>query len=65
MSIIVKAAPGESTEAVIRKFQKRVVAEGLVQEIRQRSVYRKPSQLRQEYLAEKRRKIMRSKRYGG
>lgn len=65
MSIIVKAGPGDSTDAVIRKFQKRVVAEGLVQEIRQRSVYRKPSQIRQEYLAEKRRKIMRSKRYGG
>lgn len=65
MSIIVKAGPGDSTDAVIRKFQKRVVAEGLVQEIRQRSVYRKPSQIRQEYLAEKRRKIMRSRRFSG
>lgn len=65
MSIIVKAGPGESSDSVIRKFQKRVVAEGLVQEIRDRSVYRKPSQLRQEYLAEKRRKIMRAKRYSG
>lgn len=65
MSIIVKAGPGESSDSVIRKFQKRVVAEGLVQEIRDRSVYRKPSQLRQEYLAEKRRKIMRAKRYNG
>lgn len=62
MTIIVKAAPGDSTDTVIRKFQKRVVAEGLVQEIRERSVYRKPSQLRQEYLAERRRKIMRAKR---
>lgn len=65
MSIVVKAGPGDSTDSVIRKFQKRVVAEGIVQEIRDRSVYRKPSQLRQEYLAEKRRKIMRAKRYGG
>lgn len=65
MSIVVKAGPGESTDSVIRKFQKRVVAEGLVQEIRDRSVYKKPSELRQEYLAEKRRKIMRAKRYGG
>lgn len=63
MSIIVKAGPGDSTDSVIRKFQKRVIAEGVVQEIRDRSVYRKPSQLRQEYLAEKRRKIMRAKRY--
>ena len=63
MSIVVKANPGDSTDSVIRKFQKRVVAEGIVQEIREKSVYRKPSQLRQEYLAEKRRKIMRAKRY--
>ncbi|MBI2020815.1 30S ribosomal protein S21 [Candidatus Daviesbacteria bacterium] len=62
MSIIVKAGPGDSTDAVIRKFQKKVVAEGLVQEIRERSVYRKPSELRKEYLAERRRKIMRAKR---
>ena len=65
MSIIVKAGPGDSTDSVIRKFQKRVVAEGLVQEIRDRPVYRKPSQLRQEYLAERRRKIMRARRYNG
>lgn len=65
MSIIVKAGPGESTDSVIRKFQKKVILEGLVQEIRDRSVYKKPSQKRQEYLAEKRRKIMRAKRYGG
>jgi len=65
LSIIVKANPGDSTDAVIRKFQKKVVLEGLVQEIRDRSVYKKPSQKRQEYLAEKRRKIMRAKRYNG
>lgn len=65
MSIVVKANVGDSTDAIIRKFQKKVVAEGLVQEIRDRSVYKKPSQRRQEYLAEKRRKIMRARRYGG
>ena len=64
MSIVVKANSYDSTESVIRKFQKRVVAEGLVQEIRDRSTYKKPSQRRQEYLAEKRRKIMRARRYG-
>lgn len=65
MTIVIKAGPGDSTDSVIRKFQKKVVAEGLVQEIRDRSVYKKPSQKRQEYLAEKRRKIMRAKRYAG
>lgn len=65
MSIVVKAGPNDSTDSVIRKFQKKVILEGLVQEIRDRSVYKKPSQKRQEYLAEKRRKIMRARRYGG
>lgn len=65
MSIVVKAGPGDSTDSVIRKFQKKVIAEGLVQEIRDRTVYKKPSEKRQEYLAEKRRKIMRSRRYAG
>lgn len=65
LSIVVKANPGDSTDSIIRKFQKKVVAERLVQEIRDRSIYKKPSQRRQEYLAEKRRKIMRSRRYSG
>lgn len=64
MSIVIKAGPNDTTDSLIRKFQKQVAAEGLVQEIRLRSAYRKPSQLRQEYLAEKRRKIMRAKRFG-
>lgn len=63
MPIIVRAGPGESTDAVVRKFQKRVILEGIVQEIRDRSSYKKPSELRQEYLAEKKRKIKRFKRY--
>ena len=65
MSIVVKAGPGDSSDSVIRKFQKKVLAEGLVQEIRDRAAYNKPSEKRQEYLAEKRRKIMRARRYGG
>lgn len=64
MPIIIKGNPNEKTDSIIRRFQKQVAAEGLVQEIRDRSSYRKPSQLRQEYLAEKRRKIMRAKRFG-
>ncbi len=64
MSIVVRARPGEASDAVIRKFQKRVLAEGLVAEIRKREFYKKPSEKRQEYLAEKRRKIRRYLRNG-
>lgn len=63
MSIVVKAGPGDTTDSVIRKFQKQVALEGIVQEIRDREAYKKPSELRKEYLAERRRKIMRYKRY--
>ena len=65
MAVIVKAGPGDTTDSVIKKFQKKVLAEGVVQEIRQREFYKKPAELRQEYLAERRRKIMRAKRYPG
>lgn len=62
MPIVIKAGPGDTTDTVIKRFQKQVAAEGLVQEIRQREFYRKPAELRKEYLAERRRKIMRAKR---
>lgn len=65
MAIVVKAGPNDNTDSVIRKFQKRVLMEKLIPEIRAREFHKKPSELRQEYLAEKRRKIMRYKRYGG
>ncbi len=65
MAIVVKAGPKDTTESLIRKFQKVILSEGLIKEIRKREYHKKPSMLRQEYLAEKRRKIMRSRRMGG
>ena len=65
MSIIVKAGPNDNNDSVIRKFQKKVLMEGVIPEIRAREFHKKPSQLRQEYLAERRRKIMRSRRNNG
>ncbi len=63
MSIIVRAGPNDTSDSVIRKFQKRVVLEKVVQEYRDRAFHKKDSEKRQERLAEKRRKIMRAKRY--
>jgi ribosomal protein S21 len=62
MPLVIKAGKNDTTDSIIRKFQKQVAAEGLVQEIRDRKEYQKPSQLRQKYLSERRRKIMRFKR---
>lgn len=64
MSVIVKAGARDNTDSVLRKFQKRIIAEGIVQEIRKREYHKKGSELRQEYLAERRRKIRRAKRLG-
>lgn len=63
MSIIVRAGPNDNTDAVIRKFQKKVALEGVIQEYRELEFHKKDSQKRQERLAEKRRKIMRAKRW--
>ena len=63
MSIIVKAGPKDSTDNIIRKFQKKVIMEGVIQEYRDLAYHKKNSEKRQERLAEKRGKIMRAKRY--
>lgn len=63
MSIVVKAGPNTSSDAVIRQFQKRVIMEKAIQEYRDR-MYHKPNSLkRKERLAEKRRKINRTQKY--
>lgn len=63
-SIIVRASAGESSDAVVRKFQKRIALENVVQEYRDRQFHKTASEKRQERLAERRRKIMRARRYG-
>lgn len=62
MSIIVKAGPRDTTDSVIRKFQKKVVLEGVIQEYRDRQYHKTESEKRQERRAERMRKIMRAKR---
>lgn len=62
MSIIVKAGANDSSDSVIRKFQKKVVMEKVVQEYRDLMFHKKNSEKRKERLAEKRRKIMRAHR---
>lgn len=63
MSIIVKRGPNDSTDAVIRKFQKRVALENVVQEYRDREYHKTDSEKRQERRAARMRKIMRARMY--
>ncbi len=61
-SIVVKAQTKDTNDAVIRKFQKRVVAENVIQEYRDMQFHKKKSLVRQERLAERKRKIKRAQR---
>jgi ribosomal protein S21 len=61
-SIIVKAGPNDSSDSVIRKFQKRVLMDKVVQEYRDMMFHKKNSEKRKERLAERARKIRRAKR---
>lgn len=62
-SIIVKAGPNDKSDDVIRKFQKRIALENVVQEYRDRQFHKTDSEKRQERRAEKMRKIMRARRF--
>jgi ribosomal protein S21 len=55
MSVIVKAQPGQSSDAVIRAFQKKVLNENILDELKKREFYRKPALVRKmKALARKR-----------
>ncbi len=43
---IVKAQPGQSSDAVIRAFQKKVLAEDILGELEKRKFYQKPALIR-------------------
>lgn len=61
MPIVVRKGPSDSNEALIRRFQKRIIAENVIQEYRDREYHKTESEKRQERKAERERKIMRAK----
>ncbi len=42
--VVVKKMPGDSDEALIRKFSRKVISEGILAEAKKREFYLKPSQ---------------------
>jgi ribosomal protein S21 len=46
--VIVKAGPGDTTDSVIRKFTRKVIAEGLLLEFKEKEFYHKPAEVRKE-----------------
>ena len=61
MSTKVIAQPGESADALIRKFNKKVQSEGILAEIKKREHYLKPSLRKQQKIQMARKKYIRSK----
>ncbi len=59
---VVKAGPGDTTDSLIRKFSKKVRDDGILQELKSRESYLKPSQKRKEEKKERERKRF-SRRY--
>jgi len=60
--IFVKAAPGDSTDSVIRKFTRKVIAEGLLLEFKKKEFYQKPAEVRKEMKKELERRAKARKR---
>ncbi len=61
---IIKAQPGDSTDSLIRKFAKKVAADGILQDFRRREFYQKPSQARKEKAKERARRKVSRRSYG-
>ncbi len=55
--IIVKAQPGDTSDSVIRKFTRKVIAEGILLELKKREFYQKPAEKRKEQKKEIQRRI--------
>lgn len=62
--VMVKAGPGDTSDSLIRKFSKKVAAEGILQEMKKLDFYRKPSEIRKEEKKERERRKPGRRFYG-
>ncbi|MDP3726996.1 MAG: 30S ribosomal protein S21 [bacterium] len=46
--VVVKKMPGDSDDSLIRKFSRKVLSEGIMQEAKRREFYLKPSLARKQ-----------------
>jgi small subunit ribosomal protein S21 len=53
--VVVKKQPGDSDESLIRKFSRKVMSEGILQEAKRREFYLKPSAARKQKAEDARR----------
>jgi small subunit ribosomal protein S21 len=55
--VYVKAQPGDTSDSLIRKFTRKVLSEGILQDLKKREFYQKPAEVRKEKKRELERKI--------
>ncbi len=61
--VVITKKKGESKDAIFRKFTKTVIDENIVDDVRKRQFYKKPSLIRQEKEKERRRGAARKRIY--
>jgi small subunit ribosomal protein S21 len=55
--VFVKAQPGDTSDALIRKFMRKVLNEGILQDLKKREFYVKPAERRKEQKKELKRRL--------
>ena len=55
--VVVKAQPGDTSDSVIRKFTRKVLNEGILQDLKRKEFYVKPAEIRKEKKKELARKL--------
>ncbi|MBU1327303.1 30S ribosomal protein S21 [Patescibacteria group bacterium] len=60
--VYVKAQPGDTSDSLIRKFMRKVLSEGVLQDLKKREFYQKPAEVRKEKKYELARRIRRNPR---
>ncbi|MCX6792139.1 MAG: 30S ribosomal protein S21 [Candidatus Gottesmanbacteria bacterium] len=55
--VFVKAQPGETSDSLIRKFTRKVLSEGILQDLKKREFYQKPAEIRKEQKRELKRRL--------
>ncbi|MBI3385933.1 30S ribosomal protein S21 [Candidatus Gottesmanbacteria bacterium] len=55
--VFVKAQPGDTSDSLIRKFTRKVLAEGVLQDLKKKEYYQKPAEIRKEKKRELQRRL--------
>jgi ribosomal protein S21 len=55
--VFVKAQPGDTSDTLIRKFTRKVLTEGILQDLKKREFYQKPAEIRKEQNKELKKRI--------